>query len=1120
MTRRLAAALLASSCLVPLSCTPAKGEPISTAIFLTAGIEAIVGSGIAIGGTVITAGAIGGAIVSAGISVGISVLSSMLTAKPAEGTAGSASGTDLGVQYGATVARSARMGPGATGGHHVYTNVADSGPNGTNDILQCVFVIGDGQHGKLTRLRYNGKDCTVPPDFGPYMPTGYVVPEFLKAGAPKVIIRYFNGRYDQTADAQLIFYSNPPGRWTTDHRGRGVAYLSIDQVYDEELSLTGIPTVQIETEGLVLYDPRFDSTNGGSGPQRWGLPDTYVPSANPAIQEYNFRRGIQINGQRVLGMNVSPVNLLLEMYFAAANTNDEAVPLAAGGTEPRYRCSVECSDDRANSDVLAALRAATAGWSLERGGQFGPIPGVPQIPIASLAFTDDDMIVGERASFTKYRSRTEIVTAIHGQFSDPAQFWTPVAFPARENAADDAAMGEKIARDMDLTQVYSSSQAQRIAESERRRTLQNGQGTATLPAKWIGVQPGDWLPFNSVRHGNMTVLVTGVALDTARHLVTLTFERTSNTVYSWTTAGELFPPDFGTFAQSGLIAMSAQGMSAIGINVQGDGGLVTPGIAFAWTPIMDPSVDQIDFEIRKAGETTPVLPFTADFPSSGSAVCSGHGIAAATNYEYRHKLYTTPYRDTPWSIWLTVMSGTQQVVQNALTSIPGDVTLASFEAGLKQYVGEYLAAAQEEVDRIQQLIASVATEQDAHNYLEKLQSKDAAVQLREQVSAQYGTTWRGEWNVNTHYDPLDQVTYGGEMYFTSTAVQGVAPPAAPWVKLFTSARISQEWRTFAGDDGAAAQTSDSIEVRFGSDTLALSVATLTSRWQAYAGADLAVAKSETEVLAAIGDNSASITTNATAIATVDGKVAGTWQVKLDVNHYVTGLQAYNDGSTSNFTIIADQFNVAYPAASMPPTVVFAIGSRTNAAGTTVTKLVLHGDMILDGAVTAGSIATGSLKAIHVGTNLLIANDANIDALRVKTLHIADASVTVSIPWSGSSTVFCLPGSAFTTVANVTQSVTSTPGSIISVDYKGWSDIHASSASAFNWMVRVNGTQVDGGQVVGDPSGGTTTRIHFSGPLNIAATGAAQNINLDFIIWSGNNNDYAQTRQGVGIAFKK
>jgi hypothetical protein len=1114
MMKRLAAALLATTMLtVP---EIARAEPITIAIASSIGVTLAAGS---------VAAGVATAALSIGVSLGVSLVASKLQGKPADAAQTAASGTDLNVQYGAALPRSARMGPGANGGHHVYTNVW--GTENTN--LQCVFVIGDGQHGKLTGLQYNGIDCTLPAG-GLAHGDVYAIPEFIGTGAHagnlNVIVRYHAGRYDQVADDSLIAHANPAGRWTTDHRGRGVAYLVVEQNYSEDLNLTGVPQLIIETEGLVLYDPRKDDTNGGVGPHRWGQVDTYEPSANPAVQEYNFRRGITVNGQRMLGMQMSPVNLILQMYIAAANDNDFPIPLAAGGTEPRYRCSIAITDDRANSDVLSSIRSATAGWSLERGGQFGPISGVPQTVISADAFTDDDMIVGELATFTKYRSRSDLVTAVYGQFSDPFQFWASAAFPGREDPADDSAIGERIAKSIDLTQVYSSSQAQRIAESERRRSLQQGQGTATLPAKWIGVQPGDWLPFNSARHGNMTVLVTGAALNTARQMVTITYERISPTVYSWTTAGELFPPDVGTGGVPGFQITIATGMTAVGINIPGDGGLVTPGIDFAWDPIIDPSVDQIDFEIRKVG-MTDVLPFTADFPSAGSAVCSGHGIQAATNYEYRHKLYTTPVRETPWSAWATVMSGTQHIVPNAFTSIPGDITLASFEAGLKQYVSTYLSAALAEVDRIEQLIASMATEQEANNWLDLQDQKGADVAITTQISTLTGgKTWRGIWSATELYHANDLVQYLGDLYSTPVDVSVIAPPAAPWVPELTTARISQAWISFAGPDFAAAQTSDTIEARFmggvGNDLpFARSVSTISNQWNTFADPAGAITSTRSQLVAAALDKTATLEGQSTVVAKIDGTLAATWQVSTDLNGYVSGIKLYSITTgttpTSNITFLIDNFLIAKPGVGGgAPQPVFALGT-SNGVG----KLVLRGDIIADGTITANAIVAGSIQGIHIAANTITAD--KLVAETVDTAHISGGAITIAdsrgIP---GSTLGNAVGSTEKTIQTFTLSIPNTingsaipvlaiAGAVFAIGNVGGAGIHA--------MLKVNGALIDEAFLSG--AVGQSVRFNFSGTSNITGNGGTVNATISLSMTTGGNSDSAQAPGNVGaFAFKR
>lgn len=631
--------------------------------------------------------ALGIAAIQVALSVGTALAASVaigaLTPKPQSNAEdGSSSGSMLDVKYGGSLPRQANLGKGATGGHLVYINTLDDTTldSRPNETLQAVFVIGDGTHGHITNIWYNGKHITLPASPSTIEGTYYAVPEFTDAHSFSwVWLRYYNGDYNQLADSQLVAKANPAGRWTSAHRGRGVAYLIVHQIYNEELDLTGIPELLIETEGLLLYDPRKDSTIGGSGSHVWGNISTYEPSNNPVVQEYNFRRGITIGGQRVLGMTVASANLLTTSYFAAANVCDEAVALDAGGTEPRYRCSINVSDDRPPSDAIAAMNAAHAGQSLELGGQFGVIAGAGQAVQTDLEFTDDDLIAGEKASFSKWRSRSDIVTAVAGRFSDPGQKWQPVSFPTRTNATDDSIMGERLAKEIDLTQVFSSSQAERLAEIERRRTLQLGSGTVTLPIRWIAATPGDWIRYNSARHGDMTIRVNAVSI-LPTMLVQIAYEKIASSVYSWGIIDESDQPGIGLTPSSPASVNQLSGVIATGVSVPGDNGLIIPAIRFEWIPIFDDTVIAARFEVRVAASPTQVLTFDFSFVAGGLGIATA-GIQAATIYQYRYRVLTFPERITEFSAWFTVTSGSLQSVLQTQTVINGGITADALAAG-------------------------------------------------------------------------------------------------------------------------------------------------------------------------------------------------------------------------------------------------------------------------------------------------------------------------------------------------------------------------------------------------------------------------------------------------------
>lgn len=637
----------------------AEAAFIAPAILAVVGIEATA-----------TAVAVTTFAITTAASYGLSLVANALKPKA---DAGASSGTDLNVQYGGNVPRQVVFGTAATAGHHVYSNVY--GPN--NEVLQCVFVLSDGQCDGINKIWYNGTLRTlVLNDAGP-SPTDYHLDGLLNPqGFPLVQIRFYDGRYDQAADGELITNANPAGRWTTNHKGRGVCYIVVLQLYDEANQLTGVPSILVELRGNKLYDPRKDTTVGGSGSHRWGDPTTYEFSGNPAVIEYNFRRGIRVNGNVMVGMDtVGGADLILPMYFSAANDCDDDIPLLGGGTEPRYRCGMAASADKQHSSTLDVIRQSMAGFSLERAGQFGPIAGVAQS--STFEFSDTDFSVGAKATFTKYETRSNIATAVFGNFSDPDQKWASVPFPPRENVTDDALMGERLAMSLDLTQISSNAAAQRVAEIERRRSMMQAHGSQTLGADFIGIQPGDWGTYHSP-YADMTVQVVSLSLADGDD-VTFAWRQIASSVFSWTTAGELDPPAVPTPGQPGTRITAVAGFAAGPTQVAADGGLTLPAIEVNWTDIVDPTIIRIDIEYRVAALPATVLTFQVDTPSAGIAVISG-SIQASTDYELRARPIASPDRPTTWTAWIAATSGSDQVVRTTLGVVAGGVDIAALEA--------------------------------------------------------------------------------------------------------------------------------------------------------------------------------------------------------------------------------------------------------------------------------------------------------------------------------------------------------------------------------------------------------------------------------------------------------
>lgn len=134
---------------------------------------------------------------------------------------------------------------------------------------------------------------------------------------------------------------------------------------------------------------------------------------------------------------------------------------------------------------------------------------------------------------------------------------------------------------------------------------------------------------------------------------------------------------------------------------------------------------------------------------------------------------------------------------------------------------------------------------------------------------------------------------------------------------------------------------------------------------AFSNFQVSYASYQVTVQASFDDLNASVTTNSTAIATLDGTVAAMYSLTLDVNGYVTGFESINDGTTSLFQIVADKFAVAQPGVSGGSVIpVFQISTVGGTA-----KIAFRGDMFADGTVTATALSVSDLSAItgNIGT---------------------------------------------------------------------------------------------------------------------------------------------------------
>lgn len=604
-----------------------------------------------IGGFAVTA--LGQALIGTALSVAMGALARRLTPTPDEQNV--ARGAHLHLVADANMPRVVILGEAAVAGSLVYHNVYNQTRN-----LELVIALADHECEALTGVWIDGKPVTWNSGTG-------LVTEY-----PGMRIRFYSGAWNQTADPDLVTNASSPSsiwfgvpeakRWSVKNRGRGVCYVAIDMAFNADLYRGRQPNFMFKVKGAKLYDWRKDSTAGGSGAHRWGQPATYQWSDNPVVCWYNFRRGIFVNTTRIAGMGTSADALPLDAATAGANACDESVGLKGGGTEKRYRLSAVFPVTQKHAVTIREMVTACAGVEIDTGGEFRFQPGVVQSSV--MALSDADIMMDAEVEWSGKNSRKDLVNAVLGSYRDPVQRYEAVPLPPRTSSTDEAADGGRYDVRYDLDMVSSATQAQRVQEILRRRARRQGVFRATFRAKACVLEPGDWVTLTFDRFGWTTktfeVVTPSIGPDLSTELV---LREIDSAVFTWTPAADQLDSNevndlpAGGAGQALLTGLALQTI----LLASPQTGAQRPGLRLTWTPPNDPSIVEIEIEVRRQGDVAPLASRKHYEPETGQSAWID-GVVGGTVYEVRARPVPLPKRAAVWSAWVTASNVTDPII--------------------------------------------------------------------------------------------------------------------------------------------------------------------------------------------------------------------------------------------------------------------------------------------------------------------------------------------------------------------------------------------------------------------------------------------------------------------------
>jgi hypothetical protein len=436
------------------------------------------------------------------------------------------------------------------------------------------------------------------------------------------------GESYQTADTDLIndTASLTDGKWTSDHRLRGIAYLYVRLTWDTEKFPSGIPNISAVIKGKKVLDTRTSTT---------------AYSANPALCLRDYLT------DSAVGMGMDATEIDVTAINAAANICDEDVevkPITVPATyENRYECNGVIATSASPDENIGKLLSAMGGLIAYSGGKVVPYAGGYRIPTVTLT---EKHFVGPLNIQTRTSARDR-VNSVKGVYVSESNGWQVSDFPTISSATyvtNDN--NTRYYRDVVLPFTTSSSCAQRLAVIELRRAREEITFTARFRLEAMQVRAGDTVMITNAKLGWSSkvfeVMEWHFATDgnPPQLYIDMTLRETASSVYSWTVSDEVYVadspnttlPDPFTLGAPSSLALTADGTTQF---IQADGTAV-PRIKVKWTPPAEEFIQSggaVVIEYKPSTSTTYLTWSRVEGAQTEDYISSD--VKIGTNYDVR-----------------------------------------------------------------------------------------------------------------------------------------------------------------------------------------------------------------------------------------------------------------------------------------------------------------------------------------------------------------------------------------------------------------------------------------------------------------------------------------------------
>jgi hypothetical protein len=356
---------------------------------------------------------------------------------------------------------------------------------------------------------------------------------FYKGGESLISIQAFFGLDNQSASSLLDETTN----WTSNHKLSGLAYVALRFKYNQD-AFSGLPEVRVTVRGKKIYDPRLDSTKGGSGSHREDTASTWAYSNNSSLVLLDYLR----NSRYGKGLSNDAFETNYESFKTSANTCDtQVVPYTSASTINLFETNaVIDSEKKVLENVRELLVPMRAIFNYTQGKYKVIVEGSGS---SQLLLTKDNVVSEVKL---QGESKSDKYNRVIGTFTNPEKDYQSdtVSYPPFDDSSLDPAdqhatmlsddNNTLLERSFDMLQVTSPYQAEEICENILKRSRNNLKAEVTVTSEALNLSIGDIVTatYDTAGFSAKPFRVMSLAIN-SDSTVTLGLEEHQDNFYTW-----------------------------------------------------------------------------------------------------------------------------------------------------------------------------------------------------------------------------------------------------------------------------------------------------------------------------------------------------------------------------------------------------------------------------------------------------------------------------------------------------------------------------------------------------------------------------------------------------------